>query len=212
MAIAKFKVTDPDANNSFRYSVDDPRFEVVDGILRMKSGQFLRSSVASTFTVNVCREDAADPTLRLSKAFTFNVQANANPWQNPINRLDTNNDGRITPLDVLVILNLLNDVKYPIVEGSRIASTRPSSSAMPYYDTNADGLVTSLDALIVTNYLNGLLLQLGTGTTTTSFAALSASDEVPDPVSVLETPLYLPANSAQPLWSIHGMVKTSLMN
>ncbi len=100
-----------------------------------------------------------------------------------------------------MILNLLNEVKYPIVEGSRIASTRPSSSAMPYYDTNADGLVTSLDALIVTNYLNGLLLQLGTGTTTTSFAALSASDEVPDPVSVLETPLYLPANSAQPLWS-----------
>ncbi len=97
LAIAKFKVTDPDANNSFRYSVDDPRFEVVDGILRLKSGQFLRSSVASTFTVNVVVEDAADPTLRLSKAFTFNVQANANPWQNPINRLDTNNDGRITP-------------------------------------------------------------------------------------------------------------------
>ncbi len=38
LAIAKFKVTDPDANNSFRFSVDDPRFEVVDGILRLKSG------------------------------------------------------------------------------------------------------------------------------------------------------------------------------
>lgn len=67
-------------------------------------------------------------------------------WQNPRNHFDVNNDGHITPLDALIVINDLN------FRGPRkVAFDDPSP---PYLDVNGDLSVSPLDALMVINELN----------------------------------------------------------
>lgn len=73
------------------------------------------------------------------------------PWQNATIVEDVNNDGYVSPLDALVVINVLNR------EGVKHLNTiRDTSwvSGPPYADTNGDNWVTPLDALLVINFLN----------------------------------------------------------
>lgn len=67
-------------------------------------------------------------------------------WQNPQNRLDVNNDGIVSPLDALVVINDLNRI------GGRILDA--SDPDPPFVDPNGDGWLSPLDALQVVNFLN----------------------------------------------------------
>ena len=71
------------------------------------------------------------------------------PFQNAVNRLDVNNDGAVSPVDVLGVVNYLN--------GAAVNSEGSSSNrAMMYVDVNGDYSVSPVDALTVINYLNPL--------------------------------------------------------
>ena len=70
----------------------------------------------------------------------------ASPWQNSTLPGDVNGDGNITPLDVLVVTNVLNSV------GPHALTS--ADAAPPYVDVNGDGNLSALDVLIVTNCLN----------------------------------------------------------
>ncbi len=66
---------------------------------------------------------------------------------NPNNSLDVDNDGLITALDALQIINRLNQGVAPSVPlGGFIRA--------PFLDVDADTLVTAIDALQIVNYLN----------------------------------------------------------
>jgi hypothetical protein len=69
-------------------------------------------------------------------------------WHNAVDGQDVNNDGFVTPLDVLVLINYLN-----LHNGG---VTLPPIAAPPpaYYDVNADGDCTPLDTLLVIDDLN----------------------------------------------------------
>ncbi len=54
---------------------------------------------------------------------------------------DANNDGTITPLDALVVINQIN-------------SNVSASASTKMVDVNADGYLSPLDALVVVNYIN----------------------------------------------------------
>lgn len=73
---------------------------------------------------------------------------------NPILPSDVNADGRVDPLDVLVVINLLNRSSRP----DWLSSDGPMSSeellSFAYYDVNADGSVDPLDVLTIINLLN----------------------------------------------------------
>ncbi len=73
--------------------------------------------------------------------------------QNPRNRMDVNADGRVSPVDVLYIINELNNPG-----GSTFVLATPSeasaSSPTIYLDVNEDGRVSPIDALFVISYLN----------------------------------------------------------
>jgi hypothetical protein len=71
-------------------------------------------------------------------------------WQNPLDALDVNNDGFITPLDALVVINELN------FNGSRPLPTPPVPpfTPPPFLDVNGDGDVSPVDVLIVINSIN----------------------------------------------------------
>ena len=78
-----------------------------------------------------------------------------NPWQNSGKPLDVNADTHVTPLDALMIINLLNynpSIKNTPLPVPPVAPFTPP----PFYDVNGDGYVTAIDALQVINYLNAL--------------------------------------------------------
>ena len=68
-------------------------------------------------------------------------------WQNSLNPFDVNGVDGVTPLDVLLIINELNE------NGSRNLA-QANFQAPPYIDVTGDGLCTPLDALQVINFIN----------------------------------------------------------
>ena len=68
-------------------------------------------------------------------------------WQNPVNQFDVNNDGFVTPLDALLVINHLNEhAPGPI--------PAPPASPPPFLDVNGDNFVTAEDVLLIINFLN----------------------------------------------------------
>jgi hypothetical protein len=69
-------------------------------------------------------------------------------WRNPVSHTDVNNDGLLTPADVLVLLNdiNLNDIRLLPLTGTFVSP--------PFLDVNGDGRVTPNDVVIVINAIN----------------------------------------------------------
>lgn len=82
------------------------------------------------------------------------VTVSANPWQNHGLARDVNGDGYISPLDALLIINLLN-FNPGISQQPLPVPPLPEFTPPPYYDVNGDGYVSPIDALLIINYLNG---------------------------------------------------------
>jgi hypothetical protein len=67
----------------------------------------------------------------------------------PRQPFDVNDDGIVTPIDALIIINAVNST------GSRPLEDDPDPNALiRYLDVNSDGVLTPIDALIVINQLN----------------------------------------------------------
>ncbi len=73
------------------------------------------------------------------------------PWHSFANPLDVSNDGHVSPIDVLRIVNELNTPTVIDAKG-KLPSTRGTSNLN--YDVTDDGYLTPLDVLHVVNYLN----------------------------------------------------------
>lgn len=69
-------------------------------------------------------------------------------WQNPLIRVDVNDDGYATAIDALVVINALNRAN----SGITVDFSAPVGS-QPYIDANGDLHLTAIDALVVINYL-----------------------------------------------------------
>ncbi len=121
------------------------------------------------------------------------------PWQNPVNPDDVNDDGAVTPIDALTIINELNNVGEHVLPTPTAGDQPP-----PYYDVNGDGSVTPLDALDVINYLNTHLAvavaspTLGTAAVTSPASAIAAVvapaiDTAPVAFAISATAAFLPA-------------------
>jgi hypothetical protein len=81
-----------------------------------------------------------------SHAFTITISVT---WQNPREPRDVNNDGEISPIDALQVINELND---PQFANSVLPPDKPLASS--FLDSNGDGHVSPIDALLVINFLN----------------------------------------------------------
>lgn len=79
---------------------------------------------------------------------SIEVSRNA-PWQNTRNSLDASNDGSVSPIDALAIINRLNQF------GPGPLPAPGPDGPPPYFDTTGDNQITALDALLVINFLNG---------------------------------------------------------
>ena len=83
---------------------------------------------------------------RSSGIAQVNIGVANSKYQNPYNTLDVNSDGHVSPLDALLIINMLNDPNHPKQEDAYTGSDD--------LDTNGDGAFSAIDALLVINKLN----------------------------------------------------------
>jgi hypothetical protein len=80
-------------------------------------------------------------------AFSVPAATSTAAWQCPQNRLDVNHDGRITPLDALLLINRI------AVHGfGPLHETSPMSP--PYWDCSGNGDISPLDILLVVRDIN----------------------------------------------------------
>ncbi|MFO1065984.1 MAG: dockerin type I domain-containing protein, partial [Pirellulales bacterium] len=130
----------------------------------------------------------------------FAFKAAVSDWQNPRNRFDVSNDGFVTPMDALILINELNQ------RGPH--SLLPSDVPPPYFDVSGDGYISPLDALLVINYLNNSVGGSGEGESLQPDARPQATEpdglvvqsETSTPVVTAGTPS-LPASLACDPWS-----------
>ena len=88
----------------------------------------------------------ADTLLELRSAQITRTSVEAPIWHNDSLAMDVNDDGRVSALDALRVINSLN-------QGGRL-STQAANASDQYVDTNGDGRVSALDALMVINEIN----------------------------------------------------------
>lgn len=77
----------------------------------------------------------------------FGIASALSPWQNPTSRHDVNNDGVVSHLDALVVINEINRNGARTLDGSSI-------QAPPFYDVNGNREIEALDVLVVINFVN----------------------------------------------------------
>ena len=91
------------------------------------------------------------------------------PFTNPAAPMDVNNDGYVSPLDVLVVINRLN------FSGTHILRPEDGQGTLNYVDVNGDSYIAPLDALAVINHLNS---QNGVGGEGESMSVLAAAPQL----------------------------------
>lgn len=167
----KFAVIDPDQGDLYNFSVDDARFQINDGNLALKSDVYLERTASTFVTVNVTASSQSSEG-QIKQAFTAEIVQSSPPWQNKSWALDVNNDGALTSLDVLLVINALNRT------GAIPLDVPPSSGSTAYVDVNGDRHLTPLDALILINVLNRMSSgSNGGGTPDSSGSPTSGSAE-----------------------------------
>jgi hypothetical protein len=147
------------------YLVSDHRFEVVEGVLKLSDEWSLDRQVELTIAITVSVTNQSGFTI--TSIFPLTVIPPRSPWQNPLNPTDVNGDGRVSALDVLMIINHLNEhgsgpITFPFGGGGQGGNTggggNPGGGAgepPPFFpDVNGDGRITALDALLIINELN----------------------------------------------------------
>jgi hypothetical protein len=98
------------------------------------------------------KDDPVDRTRIRFDSLQFNVTAGSNaPLQNFSLPQDVNNDGAVSPIDALLIINEVSRAA-PMGEGE-LAGNAPIIASQYYTDVNGDQRTSALDALQVINYL-----------------------------------------------------------
>ena len=169
---------DEDAGDSLTYSAaredgtplpDWLQFDAVDHVFHGTPAEGDVGDLAVTVTAN----DGGDPSLSAAGTFTVSVIDNLYPWQNPRNRYDVDAKDGVTPLDALIIINLLNEIGAGDLPGSGVV-------APPYVDVAGNNHLEPLDALMVINYLNEQLMDVGEGEGESDGSIVSLSKPVPE--------------------------------
>jgi hypothetical protein len=154
--------TDPEGNNTINRAsvqiVDGPDNGTVtvnpDGSISYESDSAFTGE--DTFSYRVA--DAAGA-FSLPATVTVTVNPRLNPWQNPAgprdalgNALDVNDDGLVTILDALLVVNTLRDFGPPPVDLFDTPGGPPPNRA-PFVDPTGDEMVTIADILPIINHL-----------------------------------------------------------
>ena len=135
------------AASRFDLSVDDPRFEILDGMLKLIDDQYVDYATQSEIELEITARDSQREFDTIRESFLIHVRENDAPQHNHDNPYDVDHSGHVTAIDALAIINYLN------VYGP--GPVQPSDTGY-CYDVNSDAMVTAIDALLVLNEINRL--------------------------------------------------------
>ena len=82
---------------------------------------------------------------------------------NPVNPMDVNDDGRVSPLDVLILVSHLNESGVTDLRPFSNGGEGGNSTGHYYYDVNSDLVVSPADVLGLVNHLNSFASQSAGG-------------------------------------------------
>lgn len=147
--IGTLTAADPDEGDQVNWSVDDSRFEVIDSTLKLKEQVTIDALAEPDVDINVTANDSGTPTQSTTQKLSLRALSSGPAWQNPRDALDVNDDGNVSPADILVVVNYLNNNGAGVLPLVSPAATPP-----PFLDVNGDNNASPADALLVTNALN----------------------------------------------------------
>lgn len=113
----------------------------------------------------------------------FGFQVGTSLWHNAANPYDVNDDGIVSPLDVLLIVNDIN------ANGARDLRNSNTPSP-PYIDVTGENLVSALDVLQVVNYINSHRSGSSEGEDSQAARTAAASDQSVPPVPRLSNGVF----------------------
>ena len=146
--IGSVTVLDPDLGEVYSFSIDDGRFEVVRGTIKLKNGISV-SYVEPGFIDLTVAATSLRTGSRVSGKLRLNIERDPTPYHNDANPYDVNGDGVLTPLDPLVLINYINDKGV-----GPISAPGEGEDSVPDLDVDGDGEVSPIDILILINKLN----------------------------------------------------------
>ena len=100
-----------------------------------------------TTNVELTAHDSHVPSASRTEVKSLTILANAVPWLNARRRFDIDDDGLVTPLDALLIVNELN-------ASQRVLKFADFTLPPRYLDASGDNTLNPLDAVLVINALN----------------------------------------------------------
>ena len=89
------------ASSQFLVSVNDSRFEVANGILKLRDQVLVERDSQTEIEVMLGVSDQSGIFESISSAFVLHVAENANPYHNADNPYDVDRNGSVTALDAL---------------------------------------------------------------------------------------------------------------
>ena len=146
--IGTVTVLDQDRSDSYEIYVSDPRFEVVGRTLKLRDDQYISMLEGGSVLITIYA--MAQNGDFVSENFRLTVKSKPNSHNNLHNPMDVNNDGFVTAMDALILVNYLNQ------NGPQeLGPEEPGEGELPQYiDVNNDGAVSPIDVLIIINHLN----------------------------------------------------------
>lgn len=123
------------------------------GTTEVLPGGIIRFTPASGFSgVATFSYVVADDVGTDSNVADVTVRVQNSRWQNPAGNLDVNDDGFVSPIDALILVNYLNDANNETFLPESGVTPQPGSG--PYLDPNGDESISPIDVLMVINFLN----------------------------------------------------------
>jgi hypothetical protein len=131
-----------------------------------------------TDAFNLTTHDLADPAEyeALHDLLVQTAVRDQQPWSNPNDILDANNDEQVSADDVYLLFDVMNQIgSYELPE------LADGETASAYYDCNVDGFLAPVDALWIINFLNS---QEDSGAGVEGEASLNVSSATPQLVQI----------------------------
>jgi hypothetical protein len=139
--------SDPDSNGGLNpASVTIVTAPNSGSSLVLNDGKIRYTPITGFVGVTSLQYTVANITGQVSNVATVTIQVLTSLFQNPDNRLDVDDDGFVSAIDVLVLVNDIN------ANGQRVLPE--GFVPPPFLDVNGDGSVSSLDVLEVVNFIN----------------------------------------------------------
>ncbi len=147
-------------------------------------------------SIQVAASSALGETSAISR-YVITAISSPYSWHNARSPLDVNDDGDVSPLDALLVINYLNTKGVGPVPPNGV----PNGN---YLDTSKDNAVFPFDALLVINYLNR-----GSGEGEAEHAAANTSEPIAYWSVVADTAMYQPVvaasgSNSHSSWTVPG--------